>query len=398
MRITGITNCLILFILTTAVTLRDNLGQDKVGKSGIIDVAPFINSAHHWYNIWAPDNVIEPLKEQPGYKPDEIIHIADNIILFQKNNGGWPKNYDMLAKLTNEQKEKVYNSKNILNTTFDNWTTHSHVEYLAKVYTKTKIKKYKDACLKGLDFILSAQYPNGGWPQFYPDTSGYAKHITFNDGVITGIMELFYDIIQQKEHYAFINEPLIEKIKSAFNKGIDCILKCQIIDNGKLTAWGQQHDYITLKPQWARAYEPPSICNGESSRLILFLMKIKNPSKEIINSIQNAVKWLDESKIIGIRIEYKKIPPVKYQYSTITHDRFVVEDPKAPVIWARFYEIGTHKPLFCNRDGKLVYSLAEVLHERRAAYGWYIYDPQEVLDAYPAWQKKWAPDENVLKK
>lgn len=372
--------------------------QKREPNTNEIDASPFMNSSSHWYYVWAPDNVIEPRKEKPRYKSDDFTRIADNVLLFQKDNGGWPKNYDMLAILTDEQKEKVTKSKNILNTTFDNWTTHSHVEYLAKVYHRTKVDKYKDACLKGIDFILSAQYPNGGWPQFYPDTTGYAKYITFNDGVMAGIMKVLYDIIQKKPIYSIVDKTRMEKVIKVFNKGIECILKCQIVDNGKLTAWGQQHDNVTLKPQWARTYEPPSICDGESSELVIFLMSIKNPSKDIINSIQCAIKWFEESKIIGIKIGTKSVPPVKYQYSTLTHDRFIVEDPKAPPIWARFYELGTHKPLFCNRDGILVYSLAEVLHERRAAYGWYTYGPQDALNAYPEWQKKRTKGMNVLKK
>lgn len=369
----------------------------KKTNSNEIDVAPFSNSSSHWYHVWAPDNIIEALKDQPKYKPDEIQKIADNVLLFQKDNGGWPKNYDMMAILTNEQKEKVVKAKNILNTTFDNWTTHSHVEFLAKVYYKTNVEKYKSACLKGIEFILSAQYPNGGWPQFYPDTSGYAKHITFNDGVMVGIMKVLYDITQKRLYYSFVDNELRIKALKAFNLGLECILKCQIVDNGKLTAWGQQHDYKTLQPQWARTYEPPSICDGESAELVKFLMTIKNPSKELINSIQCAIKWFDESKIKGIKIGTKNVLPVKYQYSTLAHDRFVVQDSNAPPIWTRFYELGTHKPLFCNRDSKLVYSLAEVLHERRAAYGWYTYAPQDALDAYPAWQKKYALEMNVLK-
>jgi PelA/Pel-15E family pectate lyase len=72
-------------------------------------------------------------------------------------------------------------------------------------------------------------------------------------------------------------------------------------------------------------------------------------------------------------------------------DRVVVEDPKAPPIWARFYELGTNRPFFCNRDGKPVHSLAEVERERRTGYGWYTYEPAKVLQRYPLWQKTWAP-------
>jgi len=45
-------------------------------------------------------------------------------------------------------------------------------------------------------------------------------------------------------------------------------------------------------------------------------------------------------------------------------------------------------PLFCNRDGIIVYSLAEVARERRTGYGWYTDEPREVLKKYPKWLEK----------
>ncbi|MEG8947041.1 pectate lyase [Rosettibacter firmus] len=362
------------------------------------DVSGFQNSAHHWYDIYSDENVINPRPGHPRYKPENVKEIADNILLYQKENGGWPKNYDMLAILTEEQKDSLRKAKNQLNTTFDNWTTHTQIEYLAQAYLLIGDDRYKEACLKGIDFILSAQYPNGGWPQFYPDTSGYRKYITFNDGVMSGIMKVLYNIVMNKPQYAFVDSVRKEKVKKAFEKGLDCILKTQINDNGKLTAWPQQADNVGLFPQWARNFEPPSICNAESAEVVLFLMSIENPSKEIINAVQSAVKWFDESKINGIRIVEKKIEPKKYYYSTFDYDRIVINDSTAPPIWTRYYELKTHRPLFCNRDRKVVYSLAEVEHERRAGYTWYTYAPQEVLNKYPEWQKKYAPNENVLNK
>lgn len=67
-----------------------------------------------------------------------------------------------------------------------------------------------------------------------------------------------------------------------------------------------------------------------------------------------------------------------------------MNDSSAAPIWTRYYELKTHRPLFCNRDSKVVYSLAEVLRERRDGYGWYTYEPQKVLKAYPEWEKKWV--------
>jgi PelA/Pel-15E family pectate lyase len=354
-----------------------------------IDTDDFVNSAHHWYDIFDAKNIINPEPNQPRYQSMQIKEIADNIILYQKDNGGWPKNYDMRAVLTPEQHDKILKAKSQAHTTFDNCTTYSHIRYLAKAYEITKTEKDKDACLKGIDFVLSAQYPNGGWPQFFPLEKNYSSHITFNDDVMTGIMTMLKDILDNKPYYSFVDSARREKARLAFDKGLDCILKCQINDNGILTAWCQQHDEINLAPAWARAYEPPSICNRESAPVVSFLMSIDKPSPEVIKSVQAAVKWFEDSKIKGIRIEEFNAPEINTGLRILKTDRRVVEDKSAPPTWARFYEIGTHRPLFSNRKSELLYSMAEVDRERRA-YGWYTDQPQAVLDQFPTWQKKWS--------
>jgi PelA/Pel-15E family pectate lyase len=360
-------------------------------KENEIDTNDFFNSAHHWYDIFEAKNVINPEPNQPRYNPSQVKEIADNVLLYQKDNGGWPKNYDMRAILTAEQTDKVLKAKSEAHTTFDNCTTYSHIKYLAKAYEITGTEKYKDACLRGVDFTLSAQYPNGGWPQFFPLESNYSRRITFNDDVMTGIMTMLKDIIENKPYYSFVDSARREKARIAYEKGLACILKCQIKDNGILTAWCQQHDEVNLSPAWARAYEPPSICNRESADVVLFLMSIDKPSKEVINSIRSAVKWFEDSKIKGIRVEEFDAPEFKSPLRTLKKDWRVIEDKSAPPIWTRFYEIGTHRPLFSNRKSELLYSMAEVDRERRA-YGWYTYEPQKVLAQYPAWQHKWATD------
>jgi PelA/Pel-15E family pectate lyase len=348
----------------------------------------FFDSAHHWYDIDEGDKVINPLSKKPTWEPNEFDKIADNVILFQKSNGGWPKNYDMQAVLTKEQIDSVLAVKDVLNTTFDNGATHSQIEYLAKVYKVTKVEKYKDACIRGIDFALSAQYPNGGFPQFFPDTSGYRKYITFNDGAMIGVLHIFQKIVQNNSVYDFVDEVRRAKVKAAYEKGIECILKCQIVENGKLLSWCQQHDNIDYKPRGARTFEPASICNGESAEIVHFLMKIDKPNAAVINSIKGAVAWFRESAIHGIKVITVDSPNVHYRFHTTNKDKVVAEDADAPDIWTRMYELGTHRPIFCNRDSKIVYSLAEVDRERRTGYQWYVYSPKEVFKNYPAWLKK----------
>jgi PelA/Pel-15E family pectate lyase len=110
------------------------------------------------------------------------------------------------------------------------------------------------------------------------------------------------------------------------------------------------------------------------------------------------VAWFKESEILETRIDVVAAPDLITPYKISKSDKVVVHDPAAPPIWTRYYELKTHRPLFCNRDSKVVYSLAEVDRERRDGYAWYTYAPQKILNLYPKWQQKWAKDNNVLGK
>jgi len=352
------------------------------------DVLRFADSARHWYRIFDDDRVIEPVPDQPRYNESDYIQIADNILLFQKTNGGWAKNYDMQAILNQDQINAVKESKQHSNTTFDNGATHGQISYLAEVYSRTNIEKYKVGCIKGIEFTLKAQYDNGGWPQFSPDTSGYRKHITFNDNAMTGIMNMFHKIVTGDLDYCFVKGDLLDKIKIAYKLGIECILNCQIIEHNIKTAWCQQHDQKNFMPREARNFEKPSICNRESVALTKFLMLIHNPSAEIINAVESSMKWYHDSEIHGIREEWIEAEEETFIYHKTKYDKIIIEDDKAPRIWARFYELGTHVPIFCGRDGIVRYSMSEIDRDRRTGYGWYVYDPEELDTLYAEWKRK----------
>ena len=294
----------------------------------------------------------------------------------------------MRAILTQDQINAVKNSKQHHNTTFDNGATHSQISYLAEVYSRTNIDKYKEGFIKGIEFTLKAQYNNGGWPQFYPGTSGYRKYITFNDNAMIGIIDMFHKIVTGNQDYGFVKGDLLDKIEIAYELGINCILKCQIIEDNIKTAWCQQHDQINFKPREARNFEKPSICNRESVALTKFLMRIDNPSAEIINAVESSMKWYCDSEIHGIRQEWIEADEEKFIYHKTKYDKIIVKDDEAPRIWARFYELGTHVPIFCGRDGIVRYSMSEIDRDRRTGYGWYVYDPEELYTVYLEWKKK----------
>nr|MBD3622676.1 pectate lyase [Sunxiuqinia sp.] len=385
----------VFFVLTLSIVVYAQADEDSTDRISV-NMSEFLNSSRHWYGIRDEGNIINPLPDQQRYDETEITRIADNMLLYQRSNGGWPKNYDMRAILTEEQIEHLLETKDELQTTFDNATTYTQIQYLAKVYSETQIEKYKDGCLKGLEFMLDAQYENGGWPQYYPLKENYSRQITFNDGAYMGIMKTLRMIIQEDPSFSFLDDDIRLRIETAYEKGLECILNSQIVDQRRLTAWCQQYDANTLQPAWARAYEPPSICNGESASIVQFLMDIEEPDQRVVQAVQSAVKWFADSRIYNTRVETFEAKPLETQYKTITKDRRVVHDPEAPPVWTRYYELGTGKPLFSDRDSELLYSMAEVSRERRLGYAWHIYSPQKVLDAYADWLQKNGLTENVL--
>jgi pectinesterase len=318
------------------------------------------------------------------YGSEESKSVAENVLLYQRDAGGWPKNISIHNPLTEAEKAKVNDDKGLNDAIFDNSATTTEMKFLARMYNKTNNLTYKTSFNYGLKFILDAQYKNGGWPMFYPLRKGYYTHITFNDNAIVNILEILRDSGEKSSLYSSITTvEYIDKSKEAYKKGIDCILKTQIMVNGKPTVWCAQHDEYTLLPAKARSYELPSFSGGESTGIIKLLMEIPEPSQAIINSVNGAIEWLEKHRIKNTRWE-------SFTNSDGLKDRKIVSDPKAGDMWARFYDLDTELPYVCDRDGIKKKTLEEIGYERRNGYSWYTTDPQEVIDKYPAWKAKWV--------
>src|SRR5690625_4553525 len=84
----------------------------------------------------------------------------------------------------------------------------------------------------------------------------------------------------------------------------------------------------------------------------------REQTSEIKQSILAALEWFDEVKLEGTR--YVSGDP---------NEVYFVEDPNSTA-WYRFYEIGTNKPIFSDRDGIKRHDIMEVGEERRNGYAW----------------------------
>jgi PelA/Pel-15E family pectate lyase len=316
------------------------------------------------------------------YATAEARALADNVLYYQNADHGWPKNVDMTTRSAPKDQS-----------TIDNRGTTTQIELLARVYDATQCPQYRDALLAGVDFLLAAQYENGGWPQVYPGGTGYHLHITFNDDAMIHVLTVLRAIAEAKAPYTFVDDALKSKAGAAVSKGVECILGCQIQMDGGERGWCAQHDEVTLKPAQARTYELPSVSGSEGAQIVRFLMTIEPPTPEIRAAIEGAIAWFQAVKLSGIRVQ-----ATTDASQPSGEDRVVVQDASAPPLWARFYELGTNKPVFssrcevpeCKTDPFYMrrYSLAEIENERRVGYAWYGNWPSAALSEYQAWKAK----------
>jgi PelA/Pel-15E family pectate lyase len=312
--------------------------------------------------------------------------VADNMLMFQRTIGGWSKHYQEKSVNYNREystveKATILDEASRNDATIDNGATTKEIRYLVKTFKQTGKKEYLEAAERGIRYLLTAQYKNGGWPQYYPDKSGYRSEITYNDNAMVNVLLVLSDVAAGTNNLELVSKKLVKPSAKAVKKGIDCILKTQVTVNGKPTAWCAQHDAVTLKPAKARAFELISLSGAESVGIVDFLMKQPKPSVAIKNAVNNAVDWLSAAQIKGFK--YADIIDSTQPKGI---DRVLVPDANG-VVWARFYDIETNEPFFCGRDGIKKKSLTEIEVERRTGYGWYGTWPKELLQKkYPAWK------------
>lgn len=331
-------------------------------------------------------------EKEDFYKTEEARRIGDQVLLYQRVTGGWPKNINMSRPLTDEERVQVLRDKERRDdSTTDNGATNMQMLYLAKLYQATQVERYKEGVLKAVEYLLSGQYENGGWPQFWPEMHGYQMHITYNDDAMVNTMNLLRAVAQQKDPYqGLADEALRQRCMKAFDKGVECILKTQMHNKeGRLTAWCQQHYRDNYEPAPARAYELPSYCSMESASITKLLMSLPNPDERVKQAVHAAMTWFDKYKLTGLRIQ--RTGP----WASMDGDTKLVEDADAEPIWGRYYDLKYCEPYVCDRDGLPRRRLEDIGHERRNGYAWFGSRPAELYPTYDKWADRYDPQHKV---
>ncbi|HVS51393.1 MAG TPA: pectate lyase [Opitutaceae bacterium] len=325
------------------------------------------------------------LGAKPGWYATEAARaIADHVVTWQTIAGGWTKSGDYSRDRRPEDDHRDAWSAG----TFDNDATIHELRYLVRVAASNaaapdqaaRVAAWRASFLRGLDYILAAQYPNGGIPQIYPLAGGYHDAITFNDDAMEHALDLLHDVAARRPELAFVPVEKVARARDGFERGLHCILAAQLRDAaGAPTVWAQQVDSLTLAPCAARNFEPIAACSQESAGVVEFLLTLDSPSPEVIAAVDGAMAWFRARALHGV-----------VWNRNATTGSGLESRPGARDLWARFYELGTDKPIFGDRDRTIHYIETEISFERRRGYAWFGSRPADLFSRYEKWRRELA--------
>lgn len=364
-----------------------------------------------------------PLHRAPAfYASAEARRLGDIVISFQTPAGGWSKNLAMDEARARGQSYATANLAPVRSGpgdfdepadpawhyvgTLDNDATNTELHFLALLsaaWPGHEGDAYRASFLRGVRYLLNAQFPNGGWPQVWPLEGGYHDAITFNDDAVTESAELLTDAASGErttrqpatqgaeamqlaaEDFSFVPTAMRAEARSAAGKAIDCILATQLRVPGPdghgtvLAVWPQQSDPLTLKPVAARNFEPPALSAGESASIVEYLMSLPHPSAAVVRSVEAAVAWFEAHEITGYAWSGGRNTP---------QGKHLEAKADAAPLWPRYSSLTTGKPIFGDRDKTIHDDVMEISAERRNGYGWYTPDPARVIGEFQAWKAR----------
>ena len=256
----------------------------------------------------------------------------------QRTTGGWDHRVDV-AHLTPQAARPVRRGTHC---TFDDCITQGPLRFLMDLDQVLDEPWLTESIELAWKHMLAAQFPNGAWPQWYPLRGGYHDYYTFNDAAINDCIA-----VMLKAHRLYGKA---EHLRSA-KRGGDFIILSQL--DPPQAGWAQQYSH-DLKPAKARSFEPAGVCSAVAVRNIRTLVELYLATREekYLRPIPKAAAWLEKSKL-------------------------------GRNLWARLYEVGTNRPIYGDRDGKVHYTLQEISRERRSGYSWQSsYGVPAVLSTY----------------
>lgn len=213
------------------------------------------------------------------------------------------------------------------NATFDDSTSSEAASFMLRFYLEKRDPQAKASLDKAIQFVLTSQYPNGGWPQRFPLMGGFVKpggydytgFVTFNDNVVAANIDFLV------QTYAVLGDT---RLLDPIRRGMDIFIATR--QAPPQAGWALQHSMPDLKPAGARTYEPRALATHTTGNNIDQLIRFYGLTgdRKYLAPIPEALAWLDAVKL----------PPA--QATRGSHPTFV--------------ELETNKPLFLHRTGSNV--------------------------------------------
>jgi hypothetical protein len=329
------------YIFQVSADLSKREGEGKVGPTTAWIEPPATPSVGMAY-LEAYQRCGEPLLL------DAAKETAGALLRGQMRSGGWTEQIEFYPSDRRKYAYRVEpddGRKRRDVTTFDDDKSQSAIRFLMRLDQELEFNEaaIHEAVEYALGAVLKSQYTNGAWPQritdpnqsfdvpvlkasfpetwsrTYPKTK-YSDYYTLNDGTISDLIGMMLDA------YEIYGD---ERYLASALRGGDFLLLAQLPE--PQPGWAQQYDR-QMHPAWARKFEPAAITGGESQGAMRTLLLLYRRTAAIH---EDAVRFLEP---LPRAIAY-------YQRSRLDDGRL-----------ARFYEIGTNRPLFLTKAYELTYS------------------------------------------
>jgi PelA/Pel-15E family pectate lyase len=303
--------------------------------------------------------------------------LADNLLSWQMPHGGFYKNAVSVYSVPwngSAARSGWTGAGGVELGTIDNNATVTELMFLADVYRRSGEAKYRDGARKALEFLLTMQYPSGGFPQVYPERVGsYSNHVTFNDNAMARVLILLHQLVQQASPLGgeLFTDDQRTRAAAAITSAVQYILSSQITQGGTKTVWCAQHDPESFAPLGARSYELASKSGSESVGVITFLMT-QPQTPEIEAAVRAAIAWYKSPDVQLENTAYVSRPS-----GNIDDNYNPIQSRSGSTMWCRFYDVNQDTCFFSGRlptddppgEGKQ-YDIMDIEPERRYGYQW----------------------------
>jgi PelA/Pel-15E family pectate lyase len=265
---------------------------------------------------------------------------AKALIDCQLESGGWPADFDFEGGDAEKWRLRqevtagtVEKGKQSNSSTLDDNKSQSALLLLLELAHDPAVDdlQLEDAVTYAFDHFLAAQTAIGSWPQQFSEAAPadgivkkatmpaewprefpkekYTGFHTLNDGNLEKLVMLMLRAHELTDEARYLD---------AAKRCGDFLLLAQF--EGEQPAWAQQYNQEMI-PVWARKFEPPALTSTESfgACMTLFEIWIATGDEKYRATIPAALDWLEKSRL-----------------------------PDGQ--WARFYELHTNKPLYCEAE------------------------------------------------